>query len=488
MANDPHPSTAELAYLSIVEINSRFQLGTLTSLQLVNALLERIDALNERAPYELRAVAELCPDVLEQAERRDDERRRNGQAFGPLHGVPVLVKDNVEVKGLLSSSGSLWLEDRCSHDAALVRELRDAGAIILGTTSMAMWSSYHSDNMPEGWSSRWGIPRNPWDKEKTPGESSTGSAVAVAAGLAPLAFGTDTTGSVVIPAALNGVFGLRLDGRRLPTEGIAPVSRAFDAPGPFVRSVDDLRLVLNALDRSPSHSDAPRLACVRHHHLSDPSRSRLVELDAAWEDVVAELEGLATVSRTPEILDYHDLANEFQTVLLYCFADDISSYLDKRTDGVASWFTDLLDEDFDDVDPQPNKEHVYDALSIFNMEDWSARVEKVAERADARLREALGANDVLVGVSHTQVGADHDHNTSFSDELHWLAAAAGWSCVNVPANQLFDTVGILVASPPNRLGALLAAADHVVNAVGQATGQRSFVAPTWHNFSEKGVD
>ncbi len=221
--------------------------GDLTSEALVRGYLARIDALDRAGP-QLRAVLETNPDALEIAAELDAERRRSGPR-GPLHGMPILVKDNLDTGDRMSTTaGSLALEGHhAPRDAFVIARLREAGAVILGKTNLSEWANFRSTRSSSGWSSRGGQTRNPHALDRTPGGSSSGSGVAVAAGLAAAAIGTETDGSIVGPASLNGVVGHKPTVGLVSRAGIIPISASQDTAGPMTRTVADAALLLAAI-------------------------------------------------------------------------------------------------------------------------------------------------------------------------------------------------------------------------------------------------
>src|SRR6202043_2997528 len=188
----------------------------------------------------LRAVLELNPSALEIAADLDRERRSKGPR-GPLHGVPILIKDNVETADrMMTTAGSLALEGwYAPHDAPLVARLRAAGAVILGKTNLSEWANFRSTHSSSGWSARGGQTRNPYALDRSPSGSSSGSAVAVAANLCAVAVGSETDGSIVSPASINGIVGLKPTVGLVSRSGIVPISHSQDTAGPLARSVRD---------------------------------------------------------------------------------------------------------------------------------------------------------------------------------------------------------------------------------------------------------
>jgi amidase len=245
----PPSSSATLPFAfaeaGISDLQSRMASGELDSVTLTRAYLDRIARLDRAGPR-LRAVIELNPDALREAAQLDAERRQ-GQLRGPLHGMPLLLKDNIGASPMSTTAGSLALEGFRPDDAFLVQRLRTAGALILGKTNLSEWANFRSSRSISGWSARGGQTRNPYRLSHNPCGSSSGSAVAVSANLAVAAIGTETDGSIVCPAAVNGVVGLKPTVGLVSREGIIPISFSQDTAGPMTRSVADAAALLTAM-------------------------------------------------------------------------------------------------------------------------------------------------------------------------------------------------------------------------------------------------
>jgi amidase len=230
----------------VAELQAAMTRGDFTARQLAERYLARIAALDDDGPR-LNAVIEVNPAALAEATRLDAERA-SGEVRGPLHGVPVLLKDNIDAVGMVNSAGSMALADhRPSTDAHLVSQLRAAGAVILGKTNLSEWANFRSTRSSSGWSTRGGQTRNPHVLDRSPCGSSSGSGVAVAIGFAPLSVGTETDGSVICPAAVNGVVGIKPTVGLVSRHGIIPISPSQDTAGPMAQSVADAALLLGAM-------------------------------------------------------------------------------------------------------------------------------------------------------------------------------------------------------------------------------------------------
>ena len=250
----PAAGTKPWFELSMVELQGLMSSGLLSSWWLTLAYLVQIVKLNPT----LGAVIEYDTGALSTAYALDLERRA-GRVRGPLHGIPILVKDNIATAGRLqTTAGSLALVgSTVPGDATVVARLRAAGAVILGKTNMSEWASFRGLRSPTGWSARGGFTRNPYQLEASPCGSSSGSAVAAAAGLCAGAIGTETNGSILAPAGNNMVVGLKPTVGLVSQAGIIPVGASQDTAGPLARTVTDAAILLGVL-QSPFGSVAGR--------------------------------------------------------------------------------------------------------------------------------------------------------------------------------------------------------------------------------------
>jgi amidase len=232
---------------TIAELGKKMASGELTARQLAEMYLGRI-AMLDQGDDGINAVIELNPDALVIAENLDAERKA-GKTCGPLHGIPLLIKDNIDTFDRMSTTaGSLALEGSVAlQDAFLVERLREAGAMILGKTNLSEWANFRGKRSTSGWSSRGGLTRNPYALDRTACGSSSGSAAAVAANLCAAAIGTETDGSIICPAQTNGIVGLKPTLGLISRTGIVPIAHSQDTAGPMARTVADVALLLGAL-------------------------------------------------------------------------------------------------------------------------------------------------------------------------------------------------------------------------------------------------
>src|SRR2546430_1105529 len=246
----------ELEEVTIAALQAGLESGKYTARSLVTAYLQRIDELDRKGPT-LRAVLEANPDALTQAAALDAERKAKGPR-GPLHGIPVLVKDNVATRDRMqSTAGSLALSGVTPpRDAFLVERLRAAGAVLLGKANLSEWANFRSTRSSSGWSGRGGQCRNPYALDRTPSGSSSGSAVAVAASLCAAAIGTETDGSIVSASTCCSIVGITPTLALVTRAGVTPIANNQDTAGPMARTVADAATLLGALPGVDPHDDA----------------------------------------------------------------------------------------------------------------------------------------------------------------------------------------------------------------------------------------
>ncbi|MFD1296052.1 amidase [Lysobacter gummosus] len=235
--------------------------GNLSSVRLTQAYLDRIAALDDNGPR-LNAVIEINPNAIAEA-RALDEERKAGKLRGRLHGIPVLVKDNIDATPMVNSAGSLALAGhRPKRDAPLVAALRAAGAVILGKTNLSEWANFRSDRSISGWSARGGLTRNPYVLDRSACGSSSGTGTAIAANLAAVGVGTETDGSVLCPSAMNGLVGFKPTVGLVSRAGIIPISSSQDTAGPMARSVADAAQLLSVLAAAEAGDDSAARAAA----------------------------------------------------------------------------------------------------------------------------------------------------------------------------------------------------------------------------------
>jgi amidase len=237
----------ELNETTIDELQKKMQSGQTTSHAIAQIYLDRIQKIDKDGPR-LNSVIEINPDALLIADAMDKERK-NGKVRGPLHGIPVLIKDNIDTADKMqTTAGALAMEGNIAkQDSFVAKKLREAGAVILGKTNLSEWANFRSSRSVSGWSSRGGQTKNPYVLDRSPCGSSSGSAVAVSANLCTVAVGTETDGSIACPASINGIVGIKPTVGLVSRAGIIPISKTQDTAGPFARTVKDAAILLSAL-------------------------------------------------------------------------------------------------------------------------------------------------------------------------------------------------------------------------------------------------
>ncbi|MEM7135312.1 MAG: amidase [Myxococcota bacterium] len=330
---------------SVDDLQRLYEAGDATAVEVCKAYLARIDALDQQGPM-LRAMVELNPDALDMASSLDEERKGQG-ARGPLHGVPIVVKDSIDTGDqMMTTGGSLALEgNRAAEDAFAVAALRRAGAVILGKTNMSEWGYFRSSRPCSGWSSRGGQTRNPYVLDRTPGGSSSGSAAAVAANLCVGALGAEVDGSVVHPSTMCGLAGLKPTVGLVSRSGVMGVCAQQDTLGPMARSVTDLALLLGVIagpdPRDPTSAEGASHARADYRDCLDPNGLAGARIgvvadyfgfhegtDAVVEDAIATMADLGAVIVRDVSLGSHQLLSADELVMcLHTFKVQTNQYL-----------------------------------------------------------------------------------------------------------------------------------------------------------------
>ena len=494
----PAPSEAELgtgasiASASVDDLRAMIERRELTSLDIVRTLLERIDTLD---PY-LHAVIAVADDALDVARHLDRERER-GVLRSPLHGIPIVIKDNIETRGLASSAGSLALVHHPPRkDAPVVTRLREAGAIILAKTNLSEWSNFRSPHSLSGWSAVRGQTRNPHDLARSASGSSSGSAAALAAGFAPLAIGTETDGSILVPASWCGVVGLKPTLHALACEGVVPIAHSQDTLGPLARRVSDVARCYEVLRGG---------GALRGGAASEPAPTRggsatisFAPVEAGIDHfVTAALEELGHASATtlarPTPLEPPIDRDEELLVLLTEFKMDINAYLPGRVsgdDGPRS-LTDLIAFNQANADRELvlfGQELFVRAQATSGPSDPRYRSAHRSIRAEARRRLDAALTDTtvlamaLTGPARLiqEPPRNEPARAGWSGAMMgWtIAAVAGYPALTLPVGVLDGLpVGMLLIARPGEEQRLLAVAGLLERAVDLVVTPR-WIAPS----------
>ena len=452
----------ELDEVTIGDLQSGMASGSYTSRSITEKYLARIEEIDKQGP-KLASVIEVNPDAVAIAEALDKERRA-GQVRGPLHGIPILIKDNVDTADRMqTTAGSLaLLGSRPVRDAFVAQKLRDAGAVILGKTNLSEWANIRSAHSTSGWSARGGQTKNPYALDRNPCGSSSGSGAAVASNLCAAAVGTETDGSIVCPSSANGIVGIKPTLGLLSRSGVIPIAHSQDTPGPMARTVRDTAILLTALagvDSRDSATAASQGKAIDYTQFLDANGLRGARIGVArkyfgFNDAVDQLmNNLIDEMKHAgaEIVDPADLPShgkfddtEF-TVLQYELKTDLNAYLAARP-GAPGSLKDIID--FNERNKE--KEMPYFGQDIFLKAEskgpLSSKQYTDALEANHRLARKEGIDAVMDQFKLDAIMAptgcpawitdwvDGDHAPGGSSNA---AAVAGYPDISVPAGFVF---------------------------------------------------
>jgi amidase len=464
-SNVPAPDVPpfELDEITITDLQAGMSSGKFTARSIAEKYLARIEALDKQGPA-INSVIEVNPDALAMAEAADKERKEK-TGHGPLHGIPVLIKDNIDTADRMeTTAGSLaLLGSRCTKDAFVVQKLREAGAVILGKTNLSEWANIRSSHSSSGWSGRGGQTRNPYALDRNPCGSSSGSGAAVGANLCTVAVGTETDGSVVCPASANGLVGIKPTLGLVSRSGVIPIAHSQDTPGPMARTVRDAAILLGALagvdPRDSVTAEASGKIAADYTRFLDPSGLKGARIgvarkyfgfsdavDSLMNDLLDEMKRAGAVIVDPADLDSHGKFDDTELlVLLYELKTDLNAYLAARP-GAPKTLKDLIDFN----DHNKDKEMPYFGQDLFiKAQGKGPLTEKeyaTALEANRRLSRKEGI-DALMDKFHVDAimaptgspawitdWVDGDHAGGGSSNA---AAVAGYPDITVPAGFIF---------------------------------------------------
>lgn len=461
-----HP---ELAECSAHDLARELARSELTSEQLVRMSLERIEALDRN---QTRSVIDLNPDAIDIARRRDAERRR-GNVRGPLHGLPVLVKDNIDTGDrMLTTAGSLAMTGApAPRDAPLVARLRRSGAVLIGKTNLSEWANIRSKRSCSGWSGRGRQTRNPHVLDRTPSGSSSGSGVAAAAGYAALTIGTETDGSIVSPSTANGIVGMKPGVGVVSGQGIIPISASQDSAGPMTRSVEDAATLLSVIAQRPmDYTRGLKKDALRGKRLGvlrTPFSGYSEHTDRCYEHALAALKDCGAVLVDVELPTAKELreSSAEHTVLVYELKAGLNAYLRNRRGLAVKTLADVI---------RWNEAHANEEMPYFRQEVFEEaqatrglKSKKYLEDRDKarRLARQEGIDLVLRKNKLAALVAPSGQPAAAIDQLdgdRWLggstqpSAVAGYPIITVPAGSVFGLpVGLSLFAGAGSEGRLL---------------------------------
>lgn len=428
---------------SVAELQAMMQRGELSSEQLIGWYLQQIDRVDRAGPN-LNSIIELNPDALSIARSLDEERQTSGPR-GPLHGIPVVLKANIDTADQMhTSAGSLALRDHIApQDAAVVSRLRDAGAVILAKANLSEWANFRSTKSTSGWSSVGGQTRNPYNRSRNPCGSSSGSAVAVAANLTAVAIGTETDGSIVCPAGINGVVGIKPSLGLVSFSGIIPIAHSQDTAGPMGRTVHDAALLLDAMagtdfadELSADALDGKRIGIIRSYHGAKSNR----RVSSILTSSIRAMKRNGAIIVDDIVVDNEGVRAAEGIVLMYEFKADLAKYLQDS----GAPFKDLSEiiafneANADTVMPFFGQERMLAANLSGDLTDNvylnALRVSKELSRSslDAVMQEH--ELDVLVAPTNGPAWPiDHSNGDAYHIGSSRYAAVSGYPNVTVPA-------------------------------------------------------
>lgn len=445
----------ELEEATVTSLKSAMTSGQVTARTIAQGYLARIADIDKK----LNSVIELNPDALSIADQMDRERK-SGRVRGPLHGIPVLIKDNIETADKMkTTAGSLALLDAPTpiKDAFIVRQLRDAGAVILGKTNLSEWANFRSTKSSSGWSGRGGQTHNPYILDRNPCGSSSGSGVAIAASLAAIAVGTETDGSIICPSSTCGIVGIKPTLGLVSRSGIIPIAHSQDTAGPMCRTVADAAALLTVLaGTDPNESITSAAAQEKKDYTQFLLRDGLrgIRLGVARQywgrnekvDKLVEphLQVLKDGGATLIDVEFSKLQNfgdaEFE-VLLYEFKEDLNRYLAGRGSQYKT-LKDLIDFNNKNAD----RELPYFGQEIFIQSeakgDLNERAYRIALLQSKLMTQEQGIDGVLAKTKVDAFIAPSGGVAWYTDlisgdcgvfESSSLAAVAGYPNITVPA-------------------------------------------------------
>jgi amidase len=453
----------ELDEQTISDLGQKLSAGKYTSEELVNLYLKRIESIDTNGT-QLNAIIEINPEAVSIAKQMDDERK-NGKIRGPLHGIPIVIKDNIDTADKMqTTAGSLaMIGNIASKDAFIVKKLRDAGAVIIGKSNLSEWANFRSTQSSSGWSSRGGQTKNPYCLDHNPCGSSSGSGVAVAANLCVVAVGTETDGSIVCPASVNGIVGIKPTVGLVSRSGIIPISKTQDTAGPMARTVKDASILLGVLtgidtadlvsNESVGKSfsdytqflDTNALKGKRIGVERKPQGSNQF-INALFEIALNQLKKSGAIIIQIDYIDQINALGEAEyEVLQYEFKDGLNNYLSQANAKVKS-LQDVIDF---------NKTNENQAMPYFKqelLESSNAKLPLTDEKyLDALNKSFNGSKKVLDTVFlDNQLDAicgitmgpacsiDMIYGDRWGYSLTSPAAASGYPHITVPAGKVYD--------------------------------------------------
>ncbi|HAQ20616.1 MAG TPA: amidase [Prolixibacteraceae bacterium] len=346
----------ELNEITIAQLQEKMSSGALSSAEITQKYLDRIEQIDKKEP-ELRAVIEINPEAINIARQMDAERK-SGKVRSPMHGIPVLIKDNIDTGDkMLTTAGSLaMVGSPAPDDAVIVRKLREAGAVLLGKTNLSEWANFRSTKSSSGWSGRGGQVRNPFSLDRSPCGSSSGTGSAVSANMCAIGIGTETDGSIVCPSGINGIVGIKPTVGLWNGDGIIPISHSQDTAGPMARTVSDAAVLLGLLaEKNQDYSqylDANGLKNARIGIASDFFGNN-TEVDKLISEAIETLKSKgAIIVGNLKFENRKECGDAEWQVLISEFKADLNAYLKTRSGLKVQSLADLIEFNLKNADTE----------------------------------------------------------------------------------------------------------------------------------------
>jgi amidase len=479
---DENAQAFALEELTIDELQQKMASGELSSRSITEMYLQRIETIDKNGAA-LNSVIELNPDALSIADAMDKERK-DGKVRSAMHGIPVLIKDNIDTGDkMMTTAGALALEgNRASKDAFIISQLRNAGAVVMGKTNLSEWANFRADRASSGWSSRGGQTKNPYVLQRNPCGSSSGSGTAVAANLCAIAIGTETNGSIACPSSINGIVGIKPTVGLLSRSGIIPISHTQDTAGPMARTVKDAAIMLGALtgedDEDPVTHQSKGKSHTDYTSFLDPNglngkrigveKSMLQKhegVDKLLQEALDTMKSRgATIVEVELIKKLDGLYPPEFTVLQYEFKDGVNRYLAKSNAPVKS-LAQVIDfnrkneskampffkqDILESSDKKPGLDHI----------EYRDALQKILSIARSALDSTIKEHNLNAICGPTTGPAwctdlvNGDFFTGYA--VYSSAAIAGYPHISVPMGLVFDLpIGISFLGQPYREPELL---------------------------------
>ena len=482
IAEEPD-SNFELDEITVSELQDEMEKGMYTSAQITQLYLNRIEAIDKNGP-KLNSMIEINPDALSIAKAMDQERKE-GKVRGSLHGIPIIIKDNIDTADkMMTTAGSLALVGHIAKkDAFIVTQLRNAGAVILGKTNLSEWANFRSTSSSSGWSSRGLQTKNPYILDHSPCGSSAGSGSAVAANLGAIAVGTETDGSITCPASVSGSVGIKPTVGLVSRSGIIPISHTQDTAGPMTRTVTDAAILLEVLAGVDNEN-----AVTKESRGKNTKYTKFLNIDALKGKRIGVDKNKYTNQFLNELqekaldvlkkkgaaileLDYLDsinaLRNDEFEVLKYEFKNGLNAYLsntDVKVKNMAAVIKFNIENE-DSVMPTFKQELLEESEAKKDLNDpVYIKALKNSHDGTKKILDGLMKDNNLDAITGLTIGPACSIDVIYGDRwgdvaLSAPAAMSGYPHISVPCGKVYDLpVGLSFFSGAYREGEIISLA------------------------------